>query len=476
MLKGYQPDAFFDEMFTPDGTVRPHCAPLLDRIAALDQNDFEARKATCELYFLTQGVTFNVYHDSRGSERIFPFDPVPRVIPANEWEHLESGLTQRITALNLFLHDIYHDQQILKDGIIPRSFIEQARHYRPEFRGIDVPGDIYIHICGSDLIRDDKGEWLVLEDNGRCPSGASYLLENRKALKRVFPDLFDTSSVRSVDSYPLEVLEMLRHIAPRKSGNPVCVLLTPGCHNSAYFEHCYLAREMGIEIVEGRDLVVRDNIVYMRTTRGLERVDVIYRRIDDDFIDPVVFRKDSVLGVPGIMNAYREGNVALANAVGTGVADDKAIYAFVPDIIRYYLAQEPILQNVPTYLAAKDDDLRYILDHLPELVVKATNESGGYGMLMGPAASKKEIADFRERIIADPTNYIAQPVVSLSRCPTWCEDTMEGRHVDLRPYIIYGESPRIVPGGLTRVALKKGSLVVNSSQGGGSKDTWVLRH
>jgi uncharacterized circularly permuted ATP-grasp superfamily protein len=476
MFTGYQPGPFFDEMFLADGTARPDCAPLLECMSRLEAADFEARKATCELYFLKQGVTFNVYHDEQGTERIFPFDPVPRVIPAREWEHLEIGLIQRITALNLFLHDLYHDQMILKDGVIPREFIEAARHFRPEFRGMSVPGDIYIHICGSDLIRDDQGEYFVLEDNARCPSGASYLLENRKALKRAFPELFDTSPVRPVDSYPRDLLAMLRHIAPRKSGVPVCVLLTPGCHNSAYFEHCYLAREMGIEIVEGSDLVVLDNIVYMRTTRGLERVDVIYRRIDDDFIDPVVFRKDSVLGVPGMMNAYRAGNVALANAVGTGVADDKAVYAFVPDIIRYYLAQEPILRNVPTYLAAREDDLRYILDHLPELVVKAANESGGYGMLMGPRASKAELADFRDRILADPRNYIAQPVVSLSRCPTWCGGRMEGRHVDLRPYIIYGDEPRIIPGGLTRVALTAGSLVVNSSQGGGSKDTWVLRH
>jgi uncharacterized circularly permuted ATP-grasp superfamily protein len=476
MFKGYDPGKFHDEMFGPEGGVRSHCAPLLDRLGALSERDFLDRKATSELYFVRQGITFNVYHDNRGTERIFPFDPVPRVIPADEWELIEAGLTQRIIALNLFLHDVYHDQQILKDGVIPREYVEKAKHYRPEFRGVDVPADIYIHICGSDLIRGSDGVYYVLEDNGRCPSGASYLLENRNALKRAFPGIFDSLGVRPVDSYPRDLLNMLHHISPRREADPVCVLLTPGCHNSAYFEHCYLAREMGIEIVEGKDLVVKDKFVYMRTTHGLVRVDVIYRRIDDDFIDPLVFRKDSVLGVPGLMEAYRAGHVALANAVGTGVADDKATYYFVPRMIEYYLGQKPILPNVPTFLASEEEDRKYILSHLPELVVKAANESGGYGMLMGPTASKDEIEIFREKIIADPRNYIAQPVVSLSRCPTWCEGAIEGRHIDLRPYIIYGDEVKIVPGGLTRVALTKDSLVVNSSQGGGSKDTWVLRH
>jgi uncharacterized circularly permuted ATP-grasp superfamily protein len=476
MFKGYDPGKFYDEMFGANGAVRGHCEPLLRKFSQLEQKDFLTRKANSELYFLRQGITFNVYHDDRGTERIFPFDPVPRVMPADEWEILEAGLTQRIVALNLFLHDVYHDQQILKDEVIPRFYIEQAKHYRPEFRGVDVPADIYIHICGSDLIRGADGEFYVLEDNGRCPSGASYLLENRNALKRAFPGIFDEMGVRPVDSYPQDLLNMLHHISPSRDGEPVCVLLTPGCYNSAYFEHCYLAREMGIDIVEGKDLVVVDKFVYMRTTRGLKRVDVIYRRIDDDFIDPVVFRKDSVLGVPGLMNAYRAGNVALANAVGTGVADDKVIYYFVPRMIEYYLGQEPILKNVPTYLASEEADMKFILSHLPELVVKAANESGGYGMLMGPSATNDQIEKFRELIIADPRNYIAQPVVSLSRSPTWCDDAMEGRHIDLRPYIIYGNEVKIVPGGLTRVALTKDSLIVNSSQGGGSKDTWVLRH
>lgn len=475
IFEGYDPGSFHDEMFAGTGEVRAHCAPLLNRMEGLSEREFLDRKAASELYFIRQGITFNVYHDNRGMERIFPFDPVPRVIPANEWELLEAGLTQRIIALNLFLHDIYHDQQILKDGVIPRHYIENAKHYRPEFRGVDVPADIYIHICGSDMIKGADGTYYVLEDNGRCPSGASYLLENRNALKRAFPDIFNTLGVRPVDSYPRDLLNMLHHISPRREADPVCVLLTPGCYNSAYFEHCYLAREMGIEIVEGKDLVVKDNFVYMRTTHGLVRVDVIYRRIDDDFIDPTVFRKDSVLGVPGLMNAYRAGHVALANAVGTGVADDKVTYYFVPRMIEYYLGQKPILPNVPTYLASEEEDMKFILGHLPELVVKAANESGGYGMLMGPAATKDEIEQFREKIIADPRNYIAQPVVALSRCPTWCDGAIEGRHIDLRPYIIYGDEVKIVPGGLTRVALTKGSLVVNSSQGGGSKDTWVLR-
>lgn len=475
LFNGYDPGGFYDEMFAHDGSVRHHCGPLLEKFSRIDPGDFAARKASSELYFLRQGITFNVYHDDRGAERIFPFDPVPRVMPASEWEHIEAGLTQRITAINLFLHDIYHDQHILRDEVIPRRYVEEARNYRPEFRGVEVPRDIYVHICGSDLIRAADGTYHVLEDNCRCPSGASYLLENRNALKRAFPAIFDEMGVRPVDSYPRDLLAMLHHISPRQDREPVCVLLTPGVHNSAYFEHCYLARRMGIPIVEGNDLAVVDHIVHMRTTQGLRRVDVIYRRIDDDFIDPIVFRKDSVLGVPGLMNAYRAGNVALANAVGTGVADDKVMYYFVPRMIEYYLGQKPLLPNVPTFLASEEADLKYILNHLPELVVKAANESGGYGMLMGPTATPAQIRLFCERILADPRNYIAQPVVALSRSPTWCDGAMEGRHLDLRPYLIYGDGVRIVPGGLTRVALTRGSLVVNSSQGGGSKDTWVLR-
>jgi len=475
LFSKYRPWSGYDEMFTPEGEIRPECKGLLEVFQQLEGDEFESRKSACDAYFLRQGITFNVYHDQQGTERIFPFDPVPRVLTSAEWEHLEAGLTQRIIALNLFLHDIYHDQHILNDGTIPRHYVENAQYYRKEFRGVEVPKDIYIHICGSDLVRGSDGVYYVLEDNGRCPSGASYLLENRKALKRAFPALFEHCDVRPLDEYPRELLRMLRHISPTRETEPTCVLLTPGCYNSAYFEHCYLAREMGIQIVEGSDLVVMDSFVFMRTTKGLQRVDVIYRRIDDDFIDPVIFRKDSVLGVPGLMQAYRAGNVALANAVGTGVADDKLIYTFVPKMIEYYLGQEAILPNVETYLASEEADLSHILSNLPNLVVKAANESGGYGMLMGPAATKKEIVSFREKLIADPRNYIAQPVVSLSQCPTWVDGSMGGRHVDLRPYIIYGEDVTIVPGGLTRVALKEGSLVVNSSQGGGSKDTWVLR-
>ena len=420
-------------------------------------------------------MTFNVYGDSQGTERIFPFDLVPRIIPAGEWEHLEAGLTQRITALNLFLHDIYHEQHILNDGTIPPHYVMSAKHFRREFVNVKVPGDIYIHICGTDIIRDDQGKYLVLEDNARCPSGVSYVLENRRALKRTFPEIFEAGGVRPVESYPTELLKTLNHIAPAGVAEPTVVLLTPGAYNSAYFEHTYLARQMGIEIVEGRDLLVRDQHVYMRTTKGLQPVHVIYRRIDDDFLDPTVFRKDSALGVPGLVNAYRAGNVSLANSIGTGVADDKVMYYFVPRIIKYYLDQEPLLPNVETYLASEEKDKQYMVENLDKLVVKAANEAGGYGMLMGPQATQAERDEFRQRILADPRNYIGQPMISLSRHPTHCDgEGFAGRHIDLRPFILYGEKTTIIPGGLTRVALRKGSLVVNSSQGGGSKETWVL--
>jgi uncharacterized circularly permuted ATP-grasp superfamily protein len=425
--------------------------------------------------FLRQGITFNVYGDSQGAERIFPFDLVPRVIPAKEWEFLERGLIQRITALNLFLHDVYHEQKIVKDGVIPAFYILSGKHFRREFVGFNVPKDIYIHVCGTDLIRGSDGAYMVLEDNGRCPSGVSYVLENRRAMKRSFPDMFERIGVRPVDQYPQELLKMLQYIAPPGVPNPTIALLTPGAYNSAYFEHTYLARQMGIEIVEGRDLVVTDARVFMRTTKGLQPVHVIYRRIDDDFLDPTVFRRDSMLGVPGLVHAYRAGHVSLANSIGTGIADDKVMYYFVPRMIKYYLKQEPLIPNVPTYLASEEADKKYILENLSKLVVKAANESGGYGMLMGPKASAKEIETFRERIEADPRNYIAQPMISLSRHPTHVDGSLfEGRHIDLRPYIICGEKTTVAPGGLTRVALRPGSLVVNSSQGGGSKDTWVL--
>ena len=474
LLSEYQVDGIFDEMFGRDGSLLPHYEKLHNGFRTLARDEFIAKRNSVDLAFLRQGVTFNVYGDSRGAERIFPFDLMPRIIPAQEWEFLERGLTQRITALNLFLHDIYHEQRILRDGVIPEHYILSGKHFRREFGNFEVPKDIYIHVCGTDLIRNEKGEYMVLEDNGRCPSGVSYVLENRRALKRSFRGLFESVGVRPVDHYPQELLKMLQYISPPGVADPTIVLLTPGAYNSAYFEHTYLARQMGIEIVEGRDLVVRDARVYMRTTKGLQPVHVIYRRIDDDFLDPTVFRRDSMLGVPGLVGAYRAGNVSLANSIGTGIADDKVIYYFVPRMIKYYLDQEPIIPNVPTYLADEEADLKYILANLDKLVVKAANESGGYGMLMGPKASKEEIEDFRHRIEANPRNYIAQPMISLSCHPTFCGDGFEGRHIDLRPFILYGEKTVIVPGGLTRVALRKGSLVVNSSQGGGSKDTWVL--
>ncbi|MEK0446969.1 MAG: hypothetical protein RLZZ399_2290 [Verrucomicrobiota bacterium] len=456
------------------GNIRPYYQPVADRFSQMSPEELEQKVKSLELLFLKQGVTFTVYGDEKGTERVFPFDPVPRVIPAHEWEQVEAGLIQRMTALNLFLYDVYHEQKILKDGIIPEEVVRSAAHFRPEFVGVRVPRDTYIHICGTDLIRDRDGRYLVLEDNGRCPSGVSYVLENRAAMKRVFPQLFGSTGVCSVDTYPSDLLAVLQYIAPRQTAHPVCVLLTPGVHNSAYFEHSFLARQMGIEIVEGRDLVVLDGFVYMRTTHGLRQVDVIYRRIDDDFLDPLVFRKDSMLGVPGLVDSVRRGNVALANAIGTGVADDKVTYAFVPEMIRYYLGQDPILDQVPTYLAWREEDKKYILENLPQLVVKAANESGGYGMLIGPKATKAEIEEFRAKIEKHPRNYIAQPVVYFSQHPTLVDGAFEGRHVDLRPFVLCGESTKVLPGGLTRVALTRGSLVVNSSQGGGSKDTWVL--
>jgi uncharacterized circularly permuted ATP-grasp superfamily protein len=475
LLNGYSADDFFDEMVGPGDKMRPHYARFRELFQALTLDEFDNKRQSVDLAFLRQGVTFNVYGDSAGMEKIFPFDLLPRIIPAKEWEFLERGLVQRITALNLFLHDLYHEQNILKDGIIPPFYVLSGKHFRREFVNFNVPKDIYIHICGTDLIRDDKGNYLVLEDNGRCPSGVSYVLENRRAMKRTFPQMFESVGVRPVEDYPRELLRMLQYIAPAGVSDPTVVLLTPGAANSAYFEHTYLARQMGIEIVEGRDLVVRDARVFMRTTKGLQPVHVIYRRLDDDFLDPTVFRRDSMLGVPGLVHAYRAGNVSLANSIGTGIADDKVMYHFVPKMIKYYLDQEPIIPNVATYLANEDADKKYILDNLEKLVVKAANESGGYGMLIGPKATKDEIAEFRKKVEAEPRNYIAQPTISLSRHPTHVTDGLfEGRHIDLRPYIISGEKTVIVPGGLTRVALRKGSLVVNSSQGGGSKDTWVL--
>jgi uncharacterized circularly permuted ATP-grasp superfamily protein len=475
MLRDYSANGFFDEMVSGAQEVRGHYQKFLQCFSGLKPEDFEHKRRAVDFAFLRQGITFNVYGDSQGMERIFPFDLVPRIIPALEWERIEAGLAQRITALNLFLHDIYHEQRILKEGVIPAFYVLSAKHFRREFVNFQVPKDIYIHICGTDLIRDKDGKYLVLEDNGRTPSGVSYVLENRRAMKRTFPEIFETIGVRPVDSYPTELLKVLRYIAPASVADPTVVLLTPGAYNSAYFEHTYLARQMGIEIVEGRDLLVRDGRVSMRTTKGLQPVHVIYRRMDDDFLDPTVFRHDSMLGVPGLINAYRAGNVSLANSIGTGVADDKVMYYFVPRMIKFYLDQDPLIDNVPTYLASEETDRKYIMENLHNLVVKAANESGGYGMLMGPKSTQAEIEDFRKKIEEDPRNFIAQPMISLSRHPTHIEGSgFEGRHIDLRPFVLYGEKTVIVPGGLTRVALRKGSLVVNSSQGGGSKDTWVL--
>ncbi len=473
-FENYSTDSFFDEMFDSTGVVRPHYKAILERIQVMTAEQYGEKGQAVDLSFLRQGITFTVYGDDEGTEKIFPFDLMPRIIPNTEWKMLEKGLTQRMLALNMFLKDVYSEQRIIKEGIIPAGYILSGKHFRREFMGVSVPKDIYIQICGTDLIRDEKGNYLVLEDNARSPSGVSYLLENRQAMKRAFPNFFPRAGVRPVENYSEALLSTLQYISPIEKEKLVCVLLTPGHFNSAYFEHCFLARQMGIEIVEGSDLVVRDYKVYMRTTRGLEQVDVIYRRIDDDYIDPSVFKSDSMLGVPGLVNAIRAGNVNIANAIGTGIADDKLIYAYVPDMIRFYLSEEPLIGQVETFFASEESHFSHIMDNLENMVVKPTNEAGGYGMLIGPKSTKKQIEDFRAQIKADPRNFIAQPPIMLSRHPTWCGDDFEGRHVDLRPYILSGEKTTIVPGGLTRVALNKGSLVVNSSQGGGSKDTWVL--
>jgi len=474
MLKGYDPEKFFDEMVSTAGDARPHYRRFRELFQSLTLREFEHKCQSVDLAFLRQGVTFNVYGDAAGAEKIFPFDLLPRIIPAAEWAVIEGGLKQRVRALNLFLKDIYHNQRILKDGVIPVHLIFQGKDFRREIMDIDPPQDIYTHISGIDLIRDEAGNYLVLEDNLRTPSGVSYMIENRVVERRILPEFFAQYRVRRVEHYPALLLQALRHLSPRGKEQAEIVLLTPGVYNSAYFEHTFLAKEMGIELVESRDLVVKDNVVYMKTTHGLRRVDVVYRRVDDVYLDPLVFRSDSVVGVAGIINAWRAGNVAIVNAPGNGIADDKAICPFVPDIIRYYLGEPPILHNVPTYLMTRPDDMAYTLDNLEHLVVKAVSESGGYGMLMGPTSTPALRAEFATRIRENPRNYIAQPVVPLSRHVCYLDGELESRHIDLRPYVIYGEDIEVVPGGLTRVALTKGSLVVNSSQGGGSKDTWVL--
>jgi uncharacterized circularly permuted ATP-grasp superfamily protein len=470
----YSTDNFFDELIDANGRPRPDAAPLVDVINRLPSGDLLRRQAAIERSLHRMGITFTVYGDSSGTEKIMPFDIVPRVLGSMLWKHIEAGLKQRIKALNLFLDDIYNDQAILNDNIIPRHLIENATTFLEPCIGLKPPRGVWCHITGTDLIRDVDGAVFVLEDNLRCPSGVSYVLQNRAVMKRNFPQIFAASKVRPVNDYPARLYQMLRWLAPDDIENPTVVVLTPGMYNSAYYEHSFLAHQMGVELVEGRDLMVDDGYVYMRTTEGPQRVDVIYRRVDDTFIDPAVFREDSVLGVKGLMDVYRRGNVALANAPGTGVADDKVVYAYVPDMIRYYMNEEPILPNVPTYICQRDEDRKYVLAHLDELVVKAANESGGYGMLIGPHATKEQRAEFAEKIKQDPRNFIAQPTLSLSRMPTVVDGVLQGRHVDLRPYILHGPEIWILPGGLTRVALKKGSLVVNSSQGGGSKDTWVV--
>lgn len=469
----YQLDNAYDELFEPSGEPRSQYQALYERLLQLPAEELQHRQQAADLSFLHQGITFTVYGREEGTERIIPHDLLPRILTGAEWATIEQGLTQRITALNMFLQDIYHEGRILADGFVPRDLVYSCRHYRREMRGLRVPRGIYISVVGTDLVRLADGRFAVLEDNLRVPSGVSYMLANRQVMKRVFPHLFSNYGVRPLDHYGQSLLATLRALAPGRP-DPTIVLLTPGVYNSAYYEHTFLARQMGIELVEGRDLLIHENIVYMRTTAGLKRVDVIYRRIDDDFLDPLVFRPDTALGVAGLFNAYRAGNVALANAIGTGIADDKAIYAYVPAIIRYYLAEEPILPNVETYLLSDESQRQYVLEHLGELVVKAVGESGGYGMLIGPHSTAGDREEFRQRILANPRNYIAQPTLALSRAPCFIEGQVEARHVDLRPYILYGDRITIVPGGLTRVALRRGSLVVNSSQGGGSKDTWVL--
>ena len=461
-------------MFEAPALARPHYQALLDELAPVSLDDMRRRQIEADRAFLTQGITFTVYGDAQGTERIFPFDLLPRLVTASEWDVLERGLAQRLIAINLFLKDIYNEGRILAEGVVPRELVFSCRHYRREMRGVRVHRDVYVSVAGTDLVRLEDGRFVVLEDNLRVPSGVSYMLANRAVTKRVFPGLFNKYNVRPIAHYGQALLATLRALAPPDRPDPTIVVLTPGVGNSAYFEHAFLAREMGISLVEGRDLLVHDTVVYMRTTSGLRRVDVIYRRVDDDFLDPLAFRSDSHLGVAGLLNAYRAGNVSVVNAIGTGVADDKAVYAYLPAIIRFYLSEEPILSNVPTYLCGNASDRQYVLEHLDSLVVKAVGESGGYGMLVGPHSTAAQRDEFRSLILAEPRNFIAQPTLALSRAACFVGGGVEPRHVDLRPYVLYGEKVTIVPGGLTRVALRKGSLVVNSSQGGGSKDTWVL--
>jgi len=464
----------YDEMHQPNGQARAHYEALAQWLDSMSPAVLEEKRREADLLFHRVGITFAVYGDAEGTERLIPFDTIPRIIPDSEWQILSRGLKQRVTALNRFLHDIYHGQAILHAGVIPAEHVLTHEAYQVAMIGVDVPNQVYCHIAGIDIVRDGSGEYYVLEDNLRTPSGVSYMLENRRMMMRLFPELFERYNVCPVEHYPQLLLEALRACSPRGVRDPLVVVLTPGQYNSAYFEHAFLAQQMGVELVEAVDLFVKDGHIYMHTTGGHQRVDVIYRRIDDAFLDPLAFREDSTLGVPGLLACYRAGNVAIANAIGTGVADDKSTYPYVPEMIRFYLGEEPILHNVPTWQLRKPEDLRYVLDHLPELVVKEVQGSGGYGMLIGPAATRAQIDAFRSRIEANPTNYIAQPTLALSTCPTFVERGIAPRHLDLRPFVLCGRDVKLVPGGLTRVALNQGSLVVNSSQGGGTKDTWVI--
>ncbi len=477
LFEGYQPlPGTWDEYFEKPGQPRGEARRVIELLDDLGAGEFRVRQRLADATFLRGGITFSVYSDRRGGERIFPFDLIPRVVAAARWQRVEAGLKQRIQALNAFLSDVYGDQRILEEDVVPRDLVLGAKGYVEAMRGVRPPGGVHVHIAGIDLIRDPEGEFLVLEDNVRTPSGVSYVLENRTVMKKVFPRVFSKSLVSSVEEYPLRLVEALASVGPAPDSEEGTVVLTPGPLNSAYFEHSFLARRMGVPLVEGRDLFVDQDRVYARTTLGPKRIDVIYRRIDDGFLDPEAFRKDSVLGVPGLVRAYAKGNVALANAIGNGVADDKGIYPFVPDMIRFYLSEEPLLGQVPTYVCAREEDRKFVVDHVDQLVIKAVDEAGGYGMLIGPQASRRERADFRARILANPRTYIAQPRIELSTCPTWASKTVSPRRVDLRPYILTGtQGSWVLPGGLTRVALVEGSYVVNSSQGGGSKDTWVLQ-
>ncbi len=470
----YDPGDYYDELVERNGQPRPGARLLVDKIESLPPGDLVMRQKAAEALLLKMGITFNVYGREEGTEKIMPFDIIPRIVSNDDWQQIENGLRQRILALNAFIQDVYNEKKILKDKVVPEDLILTSRTYRKECEGFTPPRGVWCHVTGTDLVRDRDGRFYVLEDNLRCPSGVSYVLENRQVLKRTFPQVFEASRVRPVDDYPSNLLKVLEYLAPDHVQTPTIGVLTPGIYNSAYFEHSFLSQQMGVELVEGRDLVVADGFVHMLTTKGLKRVDVLYRRIDDDFIDPAVFRPDSMLGVRGLVEVYKAGRIAMANAPGTGIADDKVIYAYVPKIIKYYTGEEAILPNVPTYICRDSQDRAYVLAHLDQLVVKAANESGGYGMLVGPHATQTERTAFAEKITAEPRNYMAQPTISLSRVPTIVGDRIEGRHVDLRPYVLFGEEIYVQPGGLTRVALTKGSLVVNSSQGGGTKDTWVL--